>query len=271
MTAATKVILLERIEKLGNLGDIVNVKPGFARNYLLPQQKALRANDANIAYFEAQKKQIQAENDKKKAEAQKLAKDLEGAVVALIRQASEGGQLYGSVTGRDIADEIGAQTKVSVARSSVTINYNFKMIGLFPVEVVLHPEVKVEVTVNVARTQDEADIQAKTGKALIADDLEIAEEPEITKEEAEEALKEALSEEALEAEKARIEEEAAKNAEEAEKLAEKAAKKAAKEAEKVEAESAAAEAEEGAKAEEAAEAASDAEEAVSEEAEENEE
>lgn len=233
---ATQVILLERIEKLGAMGDIVNVKPGYARNYLLPQSKALRATESNIAYFETQKATLEKANNEKKTAAEKHAKSLDGTKVVLIRQAGEAGQLYGSVTSRDIADAINEAAKEKIERNMVDLNQNFKEVGLFPVVVTLHPEVKIEVTVNIARTEDEAKTQAKTGKALIADDQEAASEKAEAKAqakaEAAEASKEALMEEgALEAEK----EADAKAAEQAEmdeaKAAEKAEAKAAKKAE----------------------------------------
>ena len=159
---ATQVILLERVEKLGNMGDVVNVKPGYARNFLLPQKKALRASKENVAYFEAQKKAIQAESDKQKKEAEKLAKKVEGTKVPLIRAASESGQLYGSVNTRDIAVEAANVSGEAITRPMVKINTNFKTIGLFPVNVQLHPEVIVEITVNIARSTEEAQIQAES-------------------------------------------------------------------------------------------------------------
>lgn len=165
---ATQIILLERVDSLGNMGDVVTVKPGYARNYLLPQKKALRASKENIAYFEGQKKFLMDENNKRKAEAEKLAKKLDGAKIAIIRQASEAGQLFGSVAARDIAAEAAKVSGVAIERSMVLINQNFKLIGLFPVSIALHPEVKVTITLNIARSIEEAEIQAKTGKALIA-------------------------------------------------------------------------------------------------------
>ena len=173
--SSTQVILLERVEKLGSMGDVVNVKPGFARNYLLPQKKALRASKSNIAYFEAQKKSIEAESAKKQKEAEKIAKKLEGLKAPLIRQASEAGQLFGSANSRDIAAVVSEVSKETVQKNMVRLNQNIKTIGLFPVEIVLHPEVKVEVTVNVARSEEEAQIQAETGRALIADSTDAEE------------------------------------------------------------------------------------------------
>ncbi len=169
MSSTTQVILLERVDKLGELGDIVSVKPGFARNYLLPQKKALRASKENIAYFEAQKKVIQEKNDKQRKEAEKLAKKIDGVKVSVIRQASEAGQLFGSVASRDIAQAVCDETKETITRSMVDLNQNIKAIGLIPVTIILHPEVKVEVIVNIARSVEEAKIQAKTGRALIAE------------------------------------------------------------------------------------------------------
>ena len=179
--SSTQVILLERVEKLGELGEVVNVKPGYARNYLLPQKKALRASKENVAYFEAQKKSIEADNDKKRKEAEKLAKKIKGVKVPVIRQASEAGQLFGSVASRDIAASLTEETKETISRSMVYLNQNIKTIGLIPVVIILHPEVKVEITLNIARSPEEAEIQAKTGRALIAEAEEVAppaEEPE---------------------------------------------------------------------------------------------
>lgn len=175
--SSTQVILLERVEKLGTMGDVVNVKPGFARNYLLPQKKALRASKSNIAYFEAQKKSLEADSATKQKEAEKLAKKIEGVKAPLIRQASESGQLFGSVTARDIATAVSEDSKEVITKDMVRLNQNIKMIGLIPVEVVLHPEVSVEVIVNIARSPEEADIQDRTGRALIADANSYEEEP----------------------------------------------------------------------------------------------
>lgn len=175
---STQVILLERVERLGELGEIVNVKPGYARNYLLPQKKALRASKENVAYFEAQKKTLEADNEKKKKEAETFAKKIDGITVPVIRQASEAGQLFGSVNSRDISIAVSEESKETITRNMVDLNQNIKTIGLIPVAVVLHPEVKVEVIVNIARTVEEAEIQAKTGRALVAE----AAEPETIEE-----------------------------------------------------------------------------------------
>ncbi len=154
------VILLERIEKLGQMGDIVSVKPGFARNFLLPQRKALRATDDNVALFEARKTQLEADNLTLKSEAESAAEKMEGAGVTAIRNAGEAGQLYGSVSGRDIADGL-VEAGYTVDKRQVVIEHPIKMLGIFPVRVVLHPEVSVTVTVNVARSPEEANTQAE--------------------------------------------------------------------------------------------------------------
>ncbi len=191
---STQVILLERVEKLGELGEIVSVKPGYARNFLLPQKKALRASKDNIAYFEAQKKVLEADNAKKKTEAEKQAKNIDGIKVPIIRQASESGQLFGSVNTRDISDAVAAESKEAVTRGQVDLNQNIKTIGLIPVSIILHPEVKVEVIINIARSNEEAKIQAETGRALVADAVDDYEE-ELAAEEAAAAAAAAEAEE----------------------------------------------------------------------------
>jgi len=227
--STTQVILLERVERLGELGDIVNVKPGFARNYLLPQKKALRASKENITYFEAQKKVIQEKNDKQRTEAEKIAKKIDGVKVSVIRNASEAGQLFGSVASRDIADAVSDETKQSIARSMIDLNQNIKTVGLIPVSIVLHPEVKVEVIVNIARSVEEAKIQAKTGKALIAE-AELVEEPKKEEPKDEAPAEEAAPEEGKKAKKAKKKAAPAKDAKE-----EKAPAKAKKATKKEEA------------------------------------
>lgn len=224
---ATQVILLEKVDHLGSMGEVVNVKPGYARNFLLPQNKALRATKENIAYFEAQKSAIEKVNNEKKAVAAKSAKKIDGVKVAIIRQASEGGQLFGSVSSRDIADAVGEASGETVQRNQVVMNTAFKTIGLFPVTIALHAEVKVEVIVNIARTTEEADVQAKTGKALIAQSAHQE------KAEAADARAQLMDAEAYEAEKAHEAESAAEEAEEEAKAKEKSAKRAAKKAEAV--------------------------------------
>jgi large subunit ribosomal protein L9 len=165
-----QVILLERVEKLGQMGDEVRVKDGFARNYLLPKKKALRATKANREYFQNQKAQLEARNLEQKKEAEAVAKKLDGKSFVLLRQAGDRGQLYGSVSPRDIADVIGAGG-FTISRTQVPIDKAIKMIGLVPVDVVLHPEVRVHVTINVARTEDEAERQAR-GEDVLAERTE---------------------------------------------------------------------------------------------------
>jgi large subunit ribosomal protein L9 len=161
-----KVILLERVERLGAIGDTVTVKDGFARNFLLPRQKALRASAQNLKVFEAQRAQIEQRNATAKADAEKAGGRLDGSSYVLIRQAGETGQLYGSVSGRDVADAVNAEGG-RVERSMVVLDTPIKTLGLHTVKVKLHPEVTVSVTMNVARSQDEADRQAR-GENVIA-------------------------------------------------------------------------------------------------------
>ncbi|MBF0247964.1 MAG: 50S ribosomal protein L9 [Alphaproteobacteria bacterium] len=161
-----EVILLERVEKLGQMGDIVKVKPGFARNYLLPREKALRATEANKKRFETQRAQLEAENLKRREEADAVAGKMTGLSVSLIRQAGEGGQLYGSVNARDIAASVTA-AGFTIARSQVALQHPIKTLGLFEVRVSLHPEVSSSIIVNVARSEEEAAIQAETGHAMV--------------------------------------------------------------------------------------------------------
>lgn len=154
-----KVILLERIAKLGAIGDEVTVKPGFARNYLLPTGRALRANEANRARFAAEREQIEARNAERKAAAAQIAQDLDGKDFIVVRSAGETGQLYGSVSTRDIADFL-SDAGFSVGRNQVDLKNPIKTIGLHEVDIVLHPEVETKITLNVARSADEAERQA---------------------------------------------------------------------------------------------------------------
>jgi large subunit ribosomal protein L9 len=170
-----EIVLLERVEHLGQLGDVVNVKPGYARNYLLPQKKALRATKSNLVYFERRKADLLASNDKRRAEAEASGKKIDGTTLTVIRQASEAGQLYGSVAPRDIADAL-AETGASIERRQVVLGDPIKMLGIFPVRVVLHPEVSITVTVNVARSAEEAKIQLERGKAVTGADRDREEE-----------------------------------------------------------------------------------------------
>ena len=155
-----QVILLERVEKLGQMGDEVRVKDGFARNFLLPKKKALRATKANREYFQTQKANIEANNLRLKGEAEKVGQKLDGQKFVLIRQAGGRGQLYGSVSPRDVADAMAA-AGFKVDRHQINISVAIKHIGLVTLPVVLHPEVKVSITVNVARSEDEAERQAR--------------------------------------------------------------------------------------------------------------
>jgi large subunit ribosomal protein L9 len=154
------VILLERVEKLGQMGQVVKVRPGFARNYLLPQKKALRATKDNLAYFEKQRSQLEAQNLARRGDAEQVAKKLDGLAVVIIRQAGESGQLYGSVTARDIAEGV-TQSGFTVARGQVVLDKAIKTLGLYKQRVILHPEVSVNITVNVAQSAEEAEMQAK--------------------------------------------------------------------------------------------------------------
>ena len=156
------VILLERVEGWGALGDVVNVKDGYARNYLLPRAKALRANNANLKVFEGQRAEIEARNAKAKDAAGQSGEKLDGTSYILIRQAGESGQLYGSVAGRDVADAVNAEAGgTRVERSMVSLDKPIKTLGVHEVKIKLHPEVTVTVTLNIARSQDEAERQAR--------------------------------------------------------------------------------------------------------------
>jgi len=154
------IILLERIEKLGTIGDVVTVKDGYARNYLLPNKKALRANEANRKVFEANRSKIEADNAARRGEAEKHSENVEGKSVVLIRASSNAGQLYGSVSVRDIVDALNADG-AEVSKAMIVLERPIKTIGVFDVKVALHPEVSVTVKVNVARSPDEAEQQAQ--------------------------------------------------------------------------------------------------------------
>ena len=174
-----QVILLERVAKLGQMGDVVDVKPGYARNFLLPQKKALTASKANIADFEAQKAQLEARNLETRKEAEALGEKLDGQQFIVIRQASDGGNLYGSVTPRDAAD-VDTAEGFTVDRKQIVIPAPIKELGLHDVHVSLHPEVDVVVQLNVARSPEEAELQA-SGKSIqeLAAEEEAAAEFEI--------------------------------------------------------------------------------------------
>ncbi len=160
------VILLQRVEKLGIMGEVVKVKPGYARNYLLPQKKALRATKENLARFDAQRAQLEADNIKRRDEAQKVAARMVGLEIVVIRQAGDSGQLYGSVSARDIAEAVTAKG-FTVDKSQVALEKPIKDLGVSEQRVVLHPEVSVGVKVNVARSAEEAATQSKTGNAVL--------------------------------------------------------------------------------------------------------
>jgi large subunit ribosomal protein L9 len=154
-----QIILLERIEKLGSIGDVVTVKDGYARNFLLPNKKALRANEANRKVFEANRERIESDNVAKRDEAAKRAESVDGMQVVLIRASSNSGQLYGSVSVRDVADALNAAGATAVTKAMIILERPIKTLGVFPVKIALHPEVSVSVTVNVARSDDEAELQ----------------------------------------------------------------------------------------------------------------
>ena len=160
-----QIILLERVEKLGQMGDLVNVKPGYARNYLLPQGKALRANKANLERFESEKAQREADNLTRRSEAETEAAKMDGLAVSMVRAASEMGQLFGSVTSRDIAEAV-TEAGFTIDRSQVIMEKSIKTLGLSDTRIRLHPEVTVSVVVNVARSLDEAETQLRTGVAV---------------------------------------------------------------------------------------------------------
>ncbi len=161
-----EIILLERVDKLGKLGDVVNVKPGYARNYLLPTGKALRANKANREKFEAERADRESRNAEARSSAEGAMKKMEGLSVILVRAASEMGQLFGSVSARDIAEAVG-EAGHSIEKRQVVMDKAIKTLGLFPVRVNLHAEVQIEVIVNIARSAEEAKKQAETGTAVV--------------------------------------------------------------------------------------------------------
>src|SRR5215813_3940949 len=177
-----EVILLERISRLGQMGETVKVKDGYARNFLLPQGKALRANEANKKKFEGQRAQLEARNLERKSEAQTIADQLDGKNFVVVRSAGETGQLYGSVSTRDISDILTAEG-FTVARNQVELNQPIKAIGLTHIAIALHPEVEVTITLNIARTADEAERQAKgetltTAEAIYGEDINANARPE---------------------------------------------------------------------------------------------
>ena len=209
-----EVILLERVEKLGQMGDVVKVKSGYARNYLLPKRKALRATEENKRRFEGQREQFETKNLESRKEAEALGKKVDGLTVILIRQAGEAGQLYGSVNARDIAAAV-TEAGVSITRQQVVLAHPIKALGLHEVRVKLHPEIAMQVVVNVARSKDEAKVKAKTGKAVVSDEEkapEAPQEPEAPEEETEKPKAKKAKAKAVEDEESKIAEEAANEA-----------------------------------------------------------
>jgi large subunit ribosomal protein L9 len=177
------VILLERVENLGHMGQVVKVKPGYARNFLLPQKKALRATKDNLKYFESQRAQLEANNLRLRAEAEQVAAKMAGLSVIMLRQAGETGQLYGSVSARDVSDAI-TEGGFTVERRQIVLDHAIKTLGLHSVKLALHPEVSLQVTVNIAQSADEAAAQARgmthAEIAAAADAEDEAEETEAT-------------------------------------------------------------------------------------------
>jgi len=169
-----QIILLERVENLGQMGDVVRVKDGFARNFLLPRRKALRATKENRARFETQRVQLEGENLKRRSEAEAVAAKMPDVALIVVRQAGDTGQLYGSVSARDIAEGL-TQAGYSIGRQQVVIDRPIKTLGIYPIRVQLHPDVWIKITINVARTQEEARLQAQ-GVPLTAAEREAAAE-----------------------------------------------------------------------------------------------
>ena len=190
-----EIILLEKVEKLGQMGDVVRVKAGYARNFLLPQGKALRATETNKKHFDTQRTQLEADNLKNRLEAEKLGKKLNGLSVAIVRQAGEAGQLYGSVNARDIADGV-TNSGFTITRQQVELPHPIKALGLYKILVTLHPEIAVTVLANIARSIEESKIQAKTGVAVVSSEDKEMQAIKGSKEALEEAAKQAVAEQA---------------------------------------------------------------------------
>jgi large subunit ribosomal protein L9 len=176
--AAVELILLQRVDKLGQMGDVVKVKPGYARNFLLPQKKAIRANKSSLARFETERAQLEAQNIKRRDEAERVAERVGGLTIVIIRQAGESGSLYGSVSPRDVSDGCSA-SGLTINRQQVILNHPIKILGLTDVRVVLHPEVSMTVTVNVARSPEEAEKQARGERVGMAAEEDAAEPLEL--------------------------------------------------------------------------------------------
>lgn len=171
--AATEVILLQRVEHLGQMGDVVKVRPGYARNFLLPQGKAIRANEANRSRFDRERAQLEAQNIKRREEAERLSERMEGLAVVLIRQAGDSGSLYGSVSTRDVA-QIVTDAGFTISRQQVFLAHPIKSLGLYEVKIALHPEVVMPVIVNVARSAEEAERQARGEAVSVEEEAEMA-------------------------------------------------------------------------------------------------
>lgn len=199
------IILLERVEKLGKIGDVVSVKPGYARNFLLPKGKALRANKANMAKFEAERAEIEARNADAKSAAESKANGMGDLTVNLVRAASEMGQLFGSVSARDIAAAV-SEAGHGVDKAQVVMDKAIKTLGLFPIKLNLHAEVQVSVTINIARSLEEAQTQLELGRAVTGGDNDDDDEDDVAEvmaaEEEEAASEEAASDEAGDGENA---------------------------------------------------------------------
>ncbi len=195
-----EVILLERVARLGQMGDVVNVKDGFARNFLLPQKKALRATEGNKASFEADRARLEADNLERKTEAEAVAASMADLKVTMIRAAGESGQLYGSVSSRDISDAV-TEAGVTITRAQVVLDRAIKTLGLHDVVIRLHPEVSVTVVINIARSEEEAEMQFASGAAVtssLEDDFDVEEEFEAEEATEETAEDETEAEEATE-------------------------------------------------------------------------
>jgi large subunit ribosomal protein L9 len=170
-----ELILLERVEKLGQMGQRVNVKPGYARNYLLPQKKALRATKENLSYFDSQRAQLEANNLQRRGEAAEIGAKLEGLSVIVVRQAGESGQLYGSVSARDIAEAV-TEAGFTIEKRQVVLERPIKNLGIHPLRVILHPEISVAITANIAQSAEEARMQAQGIDPLRQRDMEEGEQ-----------------------------------------------------------------------------------------------
>lgn len=176
--AVVELILLQRIEKLGQMGEVVKVKPGYARNFLLPEKKALRANKANRAAFEGQRAQLEAQNLKRREEAERLSERMAGLSVVILRQAGESGSLYGSVSARDISDAVTA-AGLTTNRNQIVLQHPIKSLGLTTVKLVLHPEVSLPITVNIARSTEEAEKQARGEQVGLAGEEDVEPDEEL--------------------------------------------------------------------------------------------